>query len=295
MDDFIGDDAPVLSFKKCPAGGEGVHKWLMHAAFQCLNAGLSATETCDKIRKRMTRPENAADEVSNTVKEAHRRIGLGVAADFETRVKWPGRDEKGMAGLVRSPLPPPVEGLTATSAIEALFPGNPFLCIVARRDAKPQSVPLSDYECLENAQLLVPSPMLGARGRVKNKAYLSARGIHNVGRRKYLVIECDFQPVDKELCWSVLRTLGTKRPLLGVVDSGGKSLHGWFAVDPSEDDDGGNLLGFMQLAVSLGADSATWRKNQYVRVPGGLRMPGSVRQEIVYWNSERIEKWSKMI
>ena len=101
--------------------------------------------------------------------------------------------------------------------------------------------------------------------------------------------------MDKELCWSVLRTLGAKRPLLCVVDSGGKSLHGWFAVDPSEDDEGGNLLGFMQRAVSLGADSATWRKNQYVRVPGGLRVPGSVRQEIIYWNSERIEKWSKKI
>ena len=293
MDDFQGDDAPVLSFKRCPAEGSGVHKWLMGAAFRCLDAGLSAEQAAHLIRSKMTRPENACDEVSNTLKEAARRMGAGEIL-IGSGMKWPERDEKAMAALPREPRPIATP-ITATQAIDALFPGNPFLCIAASSTSKPFSVLRCDYEALENAQLMVPSPMLGPKGYVKSKEYKSARGIHNVGRRKYIVIECDFSPADKDLCWAVLQHMATKRPLLCVVDSGGKSLHGWYPVDPAEDDDGGNLLGFMQEAVRMGGDDATWRKNQYVRVPGGLRMPGAVRQEIIYWNQERIEKWAAKI
>jgi len=39
----------------------------------------------------------------------------------------------------------------------------------------------------------------------------------------------------------------------------------------------------MEYAVSLGADSATWTKSQFVRMPDGTRENGK-RQEILYFN-----------
>jgi hypothetical protein len=68
--------------------------------------------------------------------------------------------------------------------------------------------------------------------------------------------------------------------LVCVTHSGGKSLHGWYrALDRSEPE----LRNFMDYAVRLGADHATWTRSQFVRIPDGLRENGR-RQFCFYLN-----------
>jgi hypothetical protein len=41
----------------------------------------------------------------------------------------------------------------------------------------------------------------------------------------------------------------------------------------------------MNYAVSLGADSATWTRSQFVRMPDGMR-EGGARQMVYFFNPE---------
>ena len=65
-----------------------------------------------------------------------------------------------------------------------------------------------------------------------------------------------------------------------AVHSGNRSLHGWFycAGVPEE-----AVRRFMEYAVSLGADAATWARSQFVRMPDGLRNKNS-RQSVFFLN-----------
>jgi hypothetical protein len=76
--------------------------------------------------------------------------------------------------------------------------------------------------------------------------------------------------------------LSEHMPLACVTSSGGKSLHGWYNVfDLSEDDQ----HAFMEHAVALGADRATWVRSQFVRMPDGLR-ENREGQTCFYLNSQ---------
>jgi hypothetical protein len=70
-----------------------------------------------------------------------------------------------------------------------------------------------------------------------------------------------------------------------VVDSGNKSLHGWFACHRVAEL---QLAAFFKEAVSLGADPAAWTRCQLVRMPNGKRRfkddRGSRKQSLIYFN-----------
>ena len=53
-----------------------------------------------------------------------------------------------------------------------------------------------------------------------------------------------------------------------AVYSGNKSLHGWFFCQGEPEE---KLNRFMRVAVNLGADTATWTKSQFVRMPDGTQ------------------------
>jgi hypothetical protein len=73
-----------------------------------------------------------------------------------------------------------------------------------------------------------------------------------------------------------------------VLHSGNKSLHGWFSCQGADTE---THHEFFKYAVSLGADRATWRLNQLVRLPDGQRDNGK-RQQVLYWDPEaRMGEW----
>ena len=81
-----------------------------------------------------------------------------------------------------------------------------------------------------------------------------------------------------DACAALHLHLATLLPLVAVVHSAGKSLHGWYYVSDKTDVE---LRPFMDYAVSLGADHATWLRSQFVRLPDGLRENG--RRQVTYY------------
>jgi hypothetical protein len=164
--------------------------------------------------------------------------------------------------------------------VDALFPGNPLLCVgrsssrfwTARRD--------SFRGQLSGLQFIVSSPMISLEGPRKEDGKMSAHALANTGPRRYLVIEFDHGPQDQQA--ALVDYLAQRGPLVLVVYSGGRSLHAWFHCQRADDS---KLFQFMSLAVRIGADPHTWQnKSQFVRMPDGQRSDGLTRQRVYYFN-----------
>jgi len=161
--------------------------------------------------------------------------------------------------------------------IDTLFPGDPLLC-AARSNSDFDTRLRSEWRGeLGAIQLIVPSPMTARIGRTQEEKE-SAHTLETTGARRYLVIEQDGGTIDEQS--AVLLHLAERGPLAAAVHSGNKSIHGWFycAGQPEE-----RLRRFMQYAVILGADRATWTRSQFVRMPDGLRDNGR-RQSVYFFN-----------
>jgi hypothetical protein len=184
--------------------------------------------------------------------------------------------------------------------IDVLFPGDPLLCVgessylFATRRRKVWRGHLA------RLPLIVPNPMLDVVGRTA-EGRLSEHTKEQTARRVYLVIEFDFaefgrdgktpsrwaplvrewRPQDKaiaDVCAALLLHLAERLALVCVTHSGGKSLHGWFRASNKTVRE---LRRFMEYAVTLGADHATWTRSQFVRIPDGLRENG--KRQLCYY------------
>jgi hypothetical protein len=185
--------------------------------------------------------------------------------------------------------------------IDILFPGNALLCCGWSRfhfDTRPRR----HWYKLQDLQFIVPNPMMAAVG-LTQEGQLSAHALSNTGLRRFLIVEFDFKAGIsheetrllerlategrdvKDLCAALLLHLAEKAPLALAVHSGAKSLHGWFycAGVPEE-----KVRGFLNYAVSLGADSSHWTPSQFARMPDGLRENGS-RQTVYFLNPGVLE------
>jgi hypothetical protein len=226
--------------------------------------------------------------------------------------KWPALDIQALEEVMRSGLSvadlfdaSPVTGSSAAGPynyLSRLFAPGSLVC-VGKDTRHAEIAPVEALEGMEKLgklseyQFVVPSPMKAQQGQ-NLEGRRSVRCLDNTARRRYLVVECDFEQTDKrgrlkpeavllekgvtadDLCAAVLLHLAEYAPLVMAVSSGGKSTHGWFAVmDQTEDE----LMEFMRYAVSLGADKATWTRCQYVRLPAGQRDNGC-KQQVMYFH-----------
>lgn len=103
-----------------------------------------------------------------------------------------------------------------------------------------------------------------------------SRSKANVANRRFLVIESD--TLTKPQTLALFEWCRPFMPLRAVVDTGGKSLHGWFEFL--------HLTGdrFEELKIilpELGADPALFREAQPCRLPGWEREPGRF-QRLLY-------------
>jgi hypothetical protein len=163
--------------------------------------------------------------------------------------------------------------------IDTLFPRNSLLC-VGRSTSNFVTRSRSELRGkLAVLQLIVPSPMTARIGQTQD-AKESAHTLQMTGPRRFLVVEQDCGTTDEQA--AVLLHLAERAPLAVAVHSGSKSIHGWFycAVEAEA-----KLRRFMQYAVSLGADRATWTRSQFVRMPDGTR-DNSERQTVYFFNPD---------
>jgi len=279
-----------------PRAGEGVHAWLFRVARQ-LHAHLPAGEIVTLLENKVSNCGRAVSRaeiisaVQNSLPCAWQ--SKGVTAPVQSRAKWPVvnkeqreaivRDNGGLADLWEQSRPRIEDNEMHTEEIvDALFRGNPLLCCGASNsnfDTKPREDWRGELSAL---QLIVPSPMSALTGLTK-EGKESAHALTNTGERRFLICEFDTGTPDEHA--ALLLHLGTFAPLVCVVHSGGKSLHGWFYVHGKPD---AKVEKFFRYAVSLGADRATWTRNQFVRMPDGRRDNGKC-QTVFFLNFKPLE------
>ena len=205
----------------------------------------------------------------------------------------------------RSPLryEHPLKESKAVEIIAYLFPGDPLLCCGWSRSNFDTNRRLAWSGELKRLALIVPNPMLREAGRTKSGKW-SKHSLEATAARVYLVIEFDFTALDRkgrptiwtplieswqsrdisvaDACAALLLYLADFMPLACVTSSGGKSLHGWFKVYGKPE---AEQRAFMERAVALGADRATWTPSQFCRLPDGLRN-GRIRQTCFFLSPE---------
>jgi hypothetical protein len=195
------------------------------------------------------------------------------------------------------------EGNYAEAIIDTLFPDNPLLCVAKdprsafatrRREAWRK-------RDLSTLPLIVPNPMLRVWGTTE-EGKPSQHTKQATAQKVYQGIEFDFSEKCRDgikdsafaplvRAWAVdgisiadacsaliLHLRRRLQTLVVVCYSGGKSVHAWWRVFHL---DAGAQRSFMEYAVTLGADHATWCRSQFVRIPDGMRDNG-VRQTAYY-------------
>ena len=270
-----------------PRAGEGVHAWLFNVARQ-LHAHLPAIEIIALLENKVVscgRHVPRSEIVSAIQSALVSAWQPERSAPVKPATKWPEANQTQRAAIVRngggladlwelSPAPVEDNRRHTEEIVEKLFPGNPLLCCGKSNtifDTKPRESWRGE---LTGLQFIVPSPMSALSGKKKNpKPGESERSTHtldNTGTRRFLICEFDTGTSDNHA--ALLLHLGTFAPLVCVVHSGGKSLHGWFFVAGQPEE---IVQKFFRYAVSLGADHMTWTRSQFVRMPDGTRDNGN--------------------
>jgi hypothetical protein len=279
-----------------PRAGEGIHSWLFRVARQ-LHAHLPAGEIVDLIGSRVANCGRAVSRaeiisaVQNSLPCAWQPNGN--AAPVQSAAKWPWvnqeqreaaiRDNGGLADLWEQSRPRIEDNAQHTEEIiDRLFPGNPLLCC-GKSNSVFDSKRRDDWRGeMSTLAFIVPSPMSAVTGTTKD-GKASKHTLANTGARRFLICEFDTGTPDEHA--ALLLHLGTFAPLVCVVHSGNKSLHGWFYVHSQPDV---KVEKFFRYAVSLGADRATWTRSQFVRIPDGTRDNGS-HQTAFFLNFKPLE------
>jgi hypothetical protein len=295
----------LLPFDPCPSPGGGVHNWIMKAAWGCRLKikDCTAAEAEGLILDAMTRDPNPRGEVVEAVNKVFNatlqaRIVWHTRRNSQPPSKWPEANREQIEAVASSGLG--VVDLWEQSPIRfhddephtadilpRLFPGDPLLC--AGNKYEFFTMELSKFiGAADSFEQIVPSPMLAKYGRAK-EGHLSQHTLEATGPRRFLVVEgdeVDGEKIPKDTQAAVLLHLAERAPLALVVDSGGKSLHGFFFVAGKTDE---QLAPFFRRACSLGADKLLWTRSQFARMPGGLRENGN-RQHILFFNPETLAR-----
>jgi hypothetical protein len=270
----------------CPAEGEGVNRWTFNSVCKLFRSRWSEHRIRSYLHEHTTRRGSQAEaEIERAIERAPEWIKAGRA---KSQKKWPKanaakREEVlgGGGGVKELQFQSPTKQAAAQDVLPILFPNDPL--IWAGRSVRPEiadTLPLGLWLPVAGMQqFIVPNPMI-SRDIPKNGK--SRRCLTNTGRRFYLVVESDTGTADEQA--GILWHLARFASLVMAVHSANKSVHGWFHVANRSERQN---RAFMEYAVLLGSDSATFSKCQAVRMPGGHR-PNKGKQEILFFNPAAI-------
>ena len=215
-------------------------------------------------------------------------FGYGeVPASNSKRYTWP-EPQPSLIGEVLGEADPICDhtqstGMTPHDALIHLFPAYSIVCVSMdpyNAEAKVWPDDFDDFDA-SRYQFIVPNPLAELIG-INQKGDPSVRCQNNIASRRFIVVEFDKEP-DKMNQTRLHGFLSESIPCVMVVDSAGKSLHGWYPVyDKTES----QAAAFFGKAVALGADETIYDKAKLVRMPGGMR--DGKRQRVVYWDEEAL-------
>jgi len=274
------------------------HPEIRDLALVLLGSGIAARKVEHWCRSKLIRL--AKRDVRTAATEASRIVAGGEtilaspAVRRSHRPKFPIADPKLLEALAprakgarRRLLARPRADLrraTARRVFAALYEDEDLVCCGwSQREFDTR--PAREWTDPGACEFVVPNPMRKAWG-LALAGHRSPKTLDNAARRRrWLVTEIDLYKDDEhpegailkrhglsvhQMCWAVIEALEALRlfPLVMVVDSAGKSLHAWWSVGHSREE---SQQAFMRRATALGADKVTWRNDQFVRMPGGVR------------------------
>lgn len=231
--------------------------------------------------------------------------------------KWPAPDHDAIRQIVasgwglvdlweRSPIRFTDARRHTEEIVDILFPGNPLLCCGLTKFDFATRHRETWRGHMERLAFITPSPMRKTVG-ITLDGNPSEHCKDGVGKRLYQIIEFDFSeyapdgvtlsswaPMVREwnaagitvadACAALHKHLSDLLPLVAAVSSAGKpSIHGWYSYSGRTDS---LLRSFMDYAVTLGADRALWKLEQFTRMPDGTRENGA-RQTCFYLDPEK--------
>jgi hypothetical protein len=294
--------------KSAPEAGAGLNEWLVKGARMC--SDLEPDEAFNLLAEVVEAKGGEHDE-----RAIWRAINTVLGTDYQgaSTPKWPDPDltaiekltlETGLTALatLESRSPEQVDEPTE-QIIRRLFPGDPLLSAGFKTSTTVYSLS-KIAKNLHKLPLIVPSPML-ARVGLTQRGTEAGRCLSNTGPRRFLVTEFDFKRVKPDgvtpTIWVPLIDLWESRgitaqdaaaaiilhlvaipaPLVMVVYSGSVSLHAWWLTAGVSEEEGSRLKKFMRYAAWLGADTQTYTRSQFVRMPNAVRETGT-KQTVHY-------------
>lgn len=266
-----------------PPGAGSTHRWLAAAAYRL--GKVMAPAGVHEYLRHLCNTFVSHRTVSDT--EIDEAIDFALDMQHEGRksavgLRWPAPNKEAIASAVATR---PLFGLSGTGmftnqVLPWLFEERDLVCWGPDKFVAHVG-PIEDACGFgQDMQFIVPNPMRSQRAENKRGSE-SIRCQANVREVRFVVVEFDREP-DRARQVALLSTLAELARLVLVVDSGGKSLHGWFEM-------AGKPLAerakFFAAACLLGCDPSLWNHCAWVRMPGGLRKKdtGTVRQQILFW------------
>lgn len=129
---------------------------------------------------------------------------------------------------------------------------------------------------------IIPNPLTGKPGPTADGTGETLRGDACVARFRFAVVEFDSLPREDQLAfwWAV------RLPVVVLVDSGGKSVHGWVRVQGIGcATDWARVVErhlFKDLLEPLGVDPACKNESRLSRLPGHFRKEKNAWQQVLY-------------
>ncbi len=128
---------------------------------------------------------------------------------------------------------------------------------------------------------IIPNPLTGEQGLTK-EGKPSYRADDCVAQFRFAVVEFDEMRRDQQIrFWA-----GVKLPVVALLDSAGKSVHGWIKINAVNTADWqrrveGNLFAML---TAIGADKACKNEARLSRMPGHYRTEKQRWQRVLYLN-----------
>ena len=297
-----------VSLSECPNPGDGVHSWIMRAAWEAKHAGCSVEEAKTLIAAKISRQPRPG-EIEGAVSKAYHAdaqasyapsIKESFSPDALTRVSLSldgfGRTEL----LERSPVDP--NSCTPAKFLMHLFkPGERvFLCsdlyaregIIWERDQDDNSHDPHALDALihpqeGNGAWFLSNPVLGEWQFVErlisasNPKGMTHRGEESLTDCRYLVLESDQASI--ELWIPILAQLPL--PVVSITTSGGRSIHAMIQVNATNPKDWQAIRQKIAPAlVTLGGDNGALTLVRLSRLPYCYRKSEEQWQELLYLN-----------
>lgn len=175
----------------------------------------------------------------------------------------------------------------ATEFLSRMFEPNEHLFIGARSDAGAGHVlPMSRWIAQFKRgtaipELIIPNPLTGEEGQTKD-GKRSYRADSCVAQFRFAVVEFDAMPREQQIrFW-----FGAPLPVAALVDSGGKSIHGWVRIDAADATAWSLRVEekLFTLLTAVGVDAACKNEARLSRMPGHFRGENKRWQRVLYLN-----------